>query len=68
MSLLTEVNKKVSESGIEQIPEIKSRLTKPVHFKQTQKLEEDKGPSKAKRPREDGPSHEDFQEKVSIKP
>ena len=43
-----------------------SRLTKPVHFKQTQKLEEDKGPSKAKRPREDGPSHEDFQEKASI--
>lgn len=33
MSILTRVNKKVSDSENEQIPETVSRLTKPVHFK-----------------------------------
>lgn len=37
MSLLAQVNKKVSDSDNEQIPDITSRLTKPVHFKQMQK-------------------------------
>jgi len=37
MSLLTQVNKQVSGSEDKQIPEIVSRLTKPVHYKKRQK-------------------------------
>ena len=65
MSLLTQVNKKVSDSEKEQIQEIVSRLTKPVHFK-LKKSDEDAGPSRMKRPKEDGSSLKDFQGKASI--
>ena len=65
MSLLTQVNRKVDLSK-ELIPEIVSRLTKPVHFKQRKKSEGDVGTSRVKRPREDGTSWDEFQKKASI--